>query len=77
MAVYATEASRITEEMFIVAAKAVAEQATEESLATGLICPAQSKNLKAWLHVAASVGECIFDEGLARVPRSDEIAAHI
>ena len=32
MAVFATEASRVTEEMFIVAAQAVAEQVTEENL---------------------------------------------
>ena len=32
MAVFATEATRVTEEMFIVAAKAVAEQVTEENL---------------------------------------------
>ena len=32
MAVYATEAPRVTDEMFIVAAKAVAEQVSEASL---------------------------------------------
>ena len=36
------EAKRVTEEMFIVAAKAVAEQVTEANLATGLIYPPQS-----------------------------------
>lgn len=77
MAVFATEASRVTEEMFIVAAKAVAEQVTEESLATGLIYPPQSKILEASLHVATRVAECIFDQNLARVPRPDDIAAHI
>jgi malic enzyme len=43
MAVFATEATRVTEEMFIVTAKAVAEQVTEESLAKGLIYPPQSR----------------------------------
>jgi malate dehydrogenase (oxaloacetate-decarboxylating)(NADP+) len=73
MAVFATEATRVTEEMFIVAAKAVAEQVTEEDLATGLIYPPQSHILRASLHVAEQVAAYIFDQGLARVPRPDDV----
>src|SRR6202162_1813409 len=47
MAVFATEATRVTDEMFIVAAQAVAEQVSEENLATGLIYPPQSRILEA------------------------------
>jgi malate dehydrogenase (oxaloacetate-decarboxylating)(NADP+) len=77
MAVYATEASRVVEEMFIVAAQAVAEQVTEENLASGLIYPPQSHILEASLHVAQRVAAYIFDNGLARVPRPDDIGALI
>jgi malate dehydrogenase (oxaloacetate-decarboxylating)(NADP+) len=77
MAVFATEATRITDEMFIVAAKAVADQVTEENLATGLIYPPQSRILEASLHVAERIAACIFDNGLARVPRPDDIGALI
>ncbi len=77
MAVFATEATRVTEEMFIVAAKGVAEQVTEENLATGLIYPPQSRILEASLHVAERVATYIFDKGLARVPRPDDIGALI
>jgi malate dehydrogenase (oxaloacetate-decarboxylating)(NADP+) len=77
MAVFATEATRVTEEMFIVAAKAVAEQVTEENLASGLIYPPQSRILEASLHVAERVATYIFDKGLARVPRPDDIGALI
>jgi malate dehydrogenase (oxaloacetate-decarboxylating)(NADP+) len=77
MAVFGTEAVRVTDEMFIVAAKAVAEQVTEESLATGLIYPPQSRIFEASLHVAQRIAEYIFDNGLARVPRPDDIEAHI
>jgi malate dehydrogenase (oxaloacetate-decarboxylating)(NADP+) len=77
MAVFATEATRVTEEMFIVAAKAVAEQVTEENLATGLIYPPQSRILDSSLHVAERVGAYIFDKGLARVPRPDDVGALI
>jgi malate dehydrogenase (oxaloacetate-decarboxylating)(NADP+) len=77
MAVFATEATRVTEEMFIVAAKAVAEQVTDEDLSVGLIYPPQSRILEASLHVAERVAAYILDKGLARVPRPDDIGALI
>jgi malic enzyme len=73
MAVFATEASRVSEEMFITAAKAVAEQVTDGDLGTGLIYPPQSSILQASLHVAERVAAHIFDQGFARVPRPDDI----
>jgi malate dehydrogenase (oxaloacetate-decarboxylating)(NADP+) len=75
MAVFATEATRVTEEMFIVAAQAVAEQVTEEDLSMGLIYPPQSRILEASLHVAERIAAYIFDQGLARVPRPDDVGA--
>jgi len=77
MAVYVTEARRVTEEMFIVAAQAVAEQVTEENLAAGLIYPPQSRILNASLHVAERVATYIFDKDLARVPRPRDVGALI
>jgi malate dehydrogenase (oxaloacetate-decarboxylating)(NADP+) len=77
MAVYATQSTRVTEEMFIIAAKAVAEQVSDASLATGLIYPPQSQIFEASLHVAHGVAEYIFEKGLARVPRPPDIAALI
>jgi malate dehydrogenase (oxaloacetate-decarboxylating)(NADP+) len=77
MAIFATEAKRVTEEMFIVAARAVAEQVTDQSLATGLIYPPQSQILKASLHVATRVAEYIFDRDLARVSRPNDVGALI
>jgi malate dehydrogenase (oxaloacetate-decarboxylating)(NADP+) len=77
MAVFATEATRVTEHMFIVAAQAVAEQVTEENLAMGLIYPPQSRILEASLHVAERIAAYIFDHGLARVRRPDDVGALI
>jgi malate dehydrogenase (oxaloacetate-decarboxylating)(NADP+) len=77
MAVFATEATRVTDDMFIVAARAVAEQVTDEDLATGLIYPPQSRIFDASLHAAERIASCIFDQGLARVPRPDDIGALI
>jgi malate dehydrogenase (oxaloacetate-decarboxylating)(NADP+) len=77
MAVFATQATRVTEEMFIVAAKAVAEQVSSESLEKGLIYPPQSNIYEASMHVAATVAEYIFEHGLARVERPADLAGHI
>jgi malate dehydrogenase (oxaloacetate-decarboxylating)(NADP+) len=77
MAVFATEARRVTQEMFIVAAKAVAEQVSDASLETGLIYPPQSQILAASLHVATRVAEHIFEADLARAPRPADIEAFI
>lgn len=77
MAVYATQARRVTDAMFIVAARAVAEQVGDDSLATGLIYPPQSKILAASLHVAVKIAEHIFEHDLARVDRPENIEEHI
>ena len=66
MAVFATEAKRVTEEMFIVAAQAVAEQVTEENLSIGLIYPPQSHILEASLHVAERIAALHFRSGTGR-----------
>ena len=77
MAVLATQASRVTEEMFIVAAKAVAEQVKQEDLDTGLIYPPQSHMFEASLHTATCIAEYVFDKGLARVERPQDVKEHI
>ena len=77
MAVLATQATRVTQDMFIVAAQAVAELVTQDELDSGLIYPPQHDIRAASLHVAARIAERIFDKGLARVERPADIAAHI
>jgi malate dehydrogenase (oxaloacetate-decarboxylating)(NADP+) len=77
MAVYATNAKRITDKMFIVAARAVAEQVTQAELDTGLIYPPQSAILQTEVYAAQRVAELIFERDLARVPRPTDIGAFI
>ena len=77
MAIYATEARRVTDSMFIEAAKAVAEQVTSHDLDMGLIYPPQSEILKTSLHVAEKVATLIFDLGLAGIERPADIKAYI
>ena len=77
MALFATEAERVTDEMFLTAAQAIAEQVSEENLAAELIYPPRERIFAASLHVAERVAACIFDEGLARVPRPADVGALI
>ena len=77
MAVLATEAKRVTEEMFIIAAKAVAEQVTQAHLDVGLIYPPTTDILNASLHTAEKIAKYIFDNDLARIPPPHDIGAHI
>jgi malic enzyme len=66
MAVYATQARRVTQQMFIRAARSVASQVRDEELAMGLIYPPQSRILETSLAVAAEVAEEIQGAGVAR-----------
>ena len=77
LAVYATQAKRVTDEMFIAAAEAVAEQVTAAELEAGLIYPPQSTILKTETHAAKRVAEVIFARGLARVGEPKELDAFI
>ncbi len=73
LAVFATRATRVTDEMFIAAARAVADQVTPAELDAGLIYPPVSTILDTELHAAASVAEVIFARGFARVPKPRDI----
>jgi malate dehydrogenase (oxaloacetate-decarboxylating)(NADP+) len=77
VAILATQAKRVTEAMFIIAAKAVAEQVTQEQLDTGLIYPHQSQIFEASIHVAVKVAERIFEDNLAGIPRPADLEAHV
>ncbi len=77
MAIYATGAERVTDEMFYCAALGVAEQVTQSSLDMGLIYPPQSDILNASLHVAGKVATLVFDRNLAGVPRPADIGQFI
>ena len=77
LAVYATRAKRVTDEMFIAAAHSVAEQVTQAELDIGLIYPPQSMILKTELHAAERAAEVIFARGLARVERPKDIAGFV
>jgi malate dehydrogenase (oxaloacetate-decarboxylating)(NADP+) len=77
MAIYATQARRVTDEMFIVAARAVAEQVTRQQLDQGMLYPPQASLLEVELTTAAKVAELIFARGLARADKPADVSAFI
>jgi malate dehydrogenase (oxaloacetate-decarboxylating)(NADP+) len=77
MAVFATRASRVTDQMFIEAARAVADLVSPDLLKQGLLYPLQSNILETEISTAARVAKLVFDAGLARVPRPADIVAYI
>ena len=77
MAVLATEAKRVTQSMFICAAKSVAAQVTDEDLASGLTYPPQSRILDASLNTATRLAELVFDSRLAAVPQPANVGEYV
>jgi malate dehydrogenase (oxaloacetate-decarboxylating)(NADP+) len=77
LAIFATEAKRVTDEMFITAAEAVAEQVTESDFDNGLIYPRVNDILRVSVNVAVKIAEQVFDKGLAGVSRPKDIRAFV
>ena len=77
MAIFATQASRVTDEMFIEAAYGVADQVKPDLLKQGLLYPLQSNILETEIQTAARVAKLVFDSGLARVQRPSDMIAFI
>jgi len=77
MAIFATQAKRVTDEMFIEAARAVADQVPTSLLSQGLIYPLQSNILETEIQTAARVAKLVFDSGLARVERPSDMVSFI
>ena len=73
LAVYATEASRVTDEMFLQAAESLAARTTDAELSVGLIYPPIERIHHSAVDVAIDVAKLIFARGLARVEEPRDI----
>lgn len=76
MAIYATQAKRVTDEMFVVAAKAIADQVSKQQLEEGMLYPPPANVLEVELK-ATKVADLVFARGLARVDKPSEMSAFI
>ena len=77
MAIFATQAKRVTDQMFIESARAVADQVPDDLLKQGLLYPLQSNILETEIRTAARVAKLVFDSGLARVDRPSDMVSFI
>jgi malate dehydrogenase (oxaloacetate-decarboxylating)(NADP+) len=77
LATYAARPRRLTDECFIVAAQASADQIGPDLRAKGMLFPGQANILEMEVTTATRVAEFMFDEGLAQVKRPRDIRAWI
>ena len=77
LAVYATRPKRITDRMFIEAARASADQVSRDDRDRGMLFPKQSHILETEITTATRVAEHIFDQGEATVDRPKDVRAWI
>jgi malate dehydrogenase (oxaloacetate-decarboxylating)(NADP+) len=77
LAVYAARPTRLTDEVFIVAAEASADQVDETLRSRGMLFPSQSNIREVEVTTAARVAEFMFDKGLATGKRPGDIRAWI
>jgi malate dehydrogenase (oxaloacetate-decarboxylating)(NADP+) len=77
LAVVATGARRVTDAMFMAAARTLASLVREEELAEGRIFPALKRIHEVSLAIAVAVAEEIYARNLASVPRPADLAGFI
>lgn len=77
LGVIASEAGTITDEMFLTAARTLANQVTEPDLIDGTIYPPLSRIRAVSKAIAVDVAEKAFEQGHARAKRPAALAEHI
>jgi malate dehydrogenase (oxaloacetate-decarboxylating)(NADP+) len=73
----ASGARRITDEMFMSAARALAQLVTEADLAQGSLYPALPRIREVSAHIGAGVAEVVYRRGLATGKMPDDVIAHV
>jgi malate dehydrogenase (oxaloacetate-decarboxylating)(NADP+) len=73
----ASGARRITDEMFMSAAHALAQLVTEDDLAQGSLYPALPRIREVSAHIAAEVAQVAYRRGLAAQPAPADVLAHV
>jgi malate dehydrogenase (oxaloacetate-decarboxylating)(NADP+) len=77
LGVVASGATRVTNEMFLVAAKTLAQQVSYADLAQGRVYPPLPKIREVSAAIAIAVAEVAYQRGLTKQPRPEDIASHV
>ncbi|MEO5672428.1 MAG: NAD-dependent malic enzyme, partial [Ramlibacter sp.] len=77
LAAIALRARRITDEMFLAAARALAEQVSTQDLDQGSLYPPLSAVRGVSLHIAAAVAEVAFAQGHAGIDKPPQLRAYL
>jgi malate dehydrogenase (oxaloacetate-decarboxylating)(NADP+) len=77
LGVIASGATYVTDEMFLVAAKTLAQHVSYADLAQGRVYPPLPKIREVSAAIATAVAEVAYQQGLARHPRPDDLASHV
>jgi malate dehydrogenase (oxaloacetate-decarboxylating)(NADP+) len=77
LGVIACQISRVTDEMFFAAAKALDQEVAESDLAQGRIYPPLNRIREVSAVIATAVAEVAYKHGLANLPRPDDLPAYI
>jgi malate dehydrogenase (oxaloacetate-decarboxylating)(NADP+) len=77
LGVIASEATRVTDEMFYCAARTLADSVTDEDLRVGRLYPDLKRIREVSLRIATGVAEVAFRRNLTRQLRPADLAAHI
>ncbi len=73
----ASRTTRVSDEMFLAAARVLAAQVSDEDLAIGRVYPSLSRIREVSALIAAEVAGIAYRRGLAREPEPDDILAHV
>jgi malate dehydrogenase (oxaloacetate-decarboxylating)(NADP+) len=77
LGIVTSESRLVTNEMFLAAARALANEVSEDDLFEGRIYPPLRRIREVSLAIAEAVAKVAYNQGLARVPKPDDLRLHI